>query len=122
MKNFISKDEENKIIWESYRSPEDIYNDENNIVSYNELAETVANHSGLLKKMGERGLTEVDLHQNSEKFLKFILFWRMQIFSLYVSLHSASVPNPDDLRLADEEIIKSDWNDARQDNDEPDTW
>jgi len=122
MKKFLSKSEEYQLMWESYISPEDAYNDENNIISYDDLAEIVATDSLLLRKMGQRGLTEMDLHQNSDKFLRFILGLKNQIFSRYVSLNSSTTPNPDNLRLADDEIIKSDWAEAKQDNDEPDGW
>lgn len=122
MGKFLTKSEEYELMWESYISPEDVYNDESNIVSYEELAEIVATDSELLRKMGQRGLTEVDIHQNSDKFLRFILGLKNRIFSRYVSLNSAITPNPDNLRLADEEIIKSDWAEARRDNDEPDGW
>lgn len=122
MKKFLTKSEEYQLMWESYKSPEDQYNDERNIVSYNELAETVANDLELLRKMGQYKLSEMDLHQNTERFLRFILGSRNQIFSKYVNMHSSMLPNPELLRLADEEVIKSDWSDARQDNDEPDSW
>lgn len=122
MSKFLTKSEEYELMWESYISPEDTYNDENNIISYDELAEIVASDEEILQRLGRYGLTNQDIQQNSEKLLKFILLHKMRIFSKYVSLYSAITPNPDDLRLADDEIIKSDWSDTRQDNDEPDDW